>query len=100
MVVKLTPELEARIHESVASGRYDDETAVIRDARDEAQLDRLRGLLQEGLISGGEMELTPELWDELEREADEADRRGDPLDPNVCPPDVPTDRLGPTKQDR
>jgi len=68
------------------------------DARDEERFLRLRALVREGFESGDERELTPELWDELEREADEADRRRDPLDPNVCPPDVPAARLVQTKQ--
>jgi hypothetical protein len=31
------------------------------------------------------IEVTPEFWDELDREADEADRLGLPINPDVCP---------------
>ena len=92
MMIHLTPKSEALIRQQVANGRY----ATVDEALDAAvqllgaqdPLARLRAAIAEGdaqLARGEGVELTPELWDEIEREADEADRRGDPLDPDVCP---------------
>jgi len=52
------------------------------------QLDRLRASLKDAdeQVARGEFyELNDETWDLIEREADEADRRGDPINPDVCP---------------
>ncbi len=92
MTLHLPADLHATIRQKVASGDYGDETAVIRaalaalTARDHDRLQALRAKLAEGLtaIERGEVvEWTPELMDELEREAEEMDRRGEPLDPDV-----------------
>lgn len=92
MSVQLDRASEALIREKVASGRYRDSAAVIREAlaaldeRDRFQ--RLRDLVADGFASAerGELiELTPELMEELAREADEMDRLGQPPNPDVCP---------------
>jgi antitoxin ParD1/3/4 len=52
------------------------------------QLERLRASLKEAdeQVARGEFyEDSDELWELIEREADDADRRGDPIDPDVCP---------------
>src|SRR5215204_5616626 len=90
MSVTLTPELEALIEELLATGRYADAGEVIEQAV--RQLEererglRLRASVAEGFatIQRGEgVELTPELWQEFEREADEADRQGLPINPDA-----------------
>lgn len=92
MIVQLDTASESLIREKVASGRYGDEAEVIRAALDaleeREQFQRLRGLVAEGFASaeGGDLvELTPELMDELAREADEMERLGRQPNPAVCP---------------
>ena len=94
MAVSLTPDLEELIREKVNSGHYSDSSAVIREAlrlleeRDRDKLERLRAAIAVGLeeIARGEgAELTPELWAEIDREADRMLRVGEAPDPDVCP---------------
>jgi antitoxin ParD1/3/4 len=93
MSLTVPADLEETIREKVQSGLYDDPSEVIRaamrllDKRDR-QLQELRVSIAEGLAAaerGEARELTPELWDEIEREADEMIRLGVPLNPDVCP---------------
>jgi putative addiction module CopG family antidote len=91
MTVQLPADLEASIKQRVASGRFDDEVDVIREAmkalgaHEHQRLLRLRALVREGFESGDGVELTTELMDEIEREAEEAYQRGERPDPDVCP---------------
>jgi putative addiction module CopG family antidote len=92
MIVQLDVESEDLIQQKVASGRYHDAAAVIREALDALEererLQRLRNLVAEGFASaerGDLVELTPQLMEELIREGEEMDRLGQPLDPDVCP---------------
>jgi Arc/MetJ-type ribon-helix-helix transcriptional regulator len=86
--MRIPADVEAEIRERVASDRYPDDAAVIRAAMDALdRIERRRRLLA-ALAEGEEGEgipLTPELWAEIEREADEADRMGLPIAPGVCP---------------
>lgn len=90
--VELDSESESAIRQKVAGGRYGDAATVIREALEtleerERQL-RLRALVLEGFASAehGELtELTPELMEELAREADEMERLGRQPNPDVCP---------------
>ena len=93
MAIQVSPDLEARIREKVESGDYEDPSEVIQaalrllDKRDR-QLAELRASIAEGLAAaerGEARELTPELWEEIEREADEMIRLGVPPHPDVCP---------------
>jgi antitoxin ParD1/3/4 len=93
MAIYVPTDLEERIRQKVDSGQYDDPSEVIRaamrllDKRDR-RLQELRASIAEGLaaIGRGEgRELTPELWEEIEREADEMIRLGVPPNPDVCP---------------
>jgi antitoxin ParD1/3/4 len=92
MNVNLTPQLEAMIRRKVETGLYNNASEVVRDAlRLMAERDRI-SRLQTALAIGDEeyrrgevVELTPAVWAEIEREADEADRLGLPIDPDVCP---------------
>jgi antitoxin ParD1/3/4 len=92
MSVTLTPELEALIDELLATGRYANAGDVIEQAvrqlEERERRLRLQASVTEGFaaIERGEgVALTPELWEEIERDADEADRQGLPINPDVCP---------------
>jgi putative addiction module CopG family antidote len=93
MAIHVPSDLEERIREKVESGQYEDSSDVMRAARllldrRDQRLQELRASIAEGLASierGEGRELTPELWEEIEREADEMIRLGIPPDPNVCP---------------
>jgi antitoxin ParD1/3/4 len=92
MTVQLTPQLELVIEEMLATGRFADAGEVIEEAvrllEERERGRRLRASVAEGFaaIKRGEgVELTPQLMDELTREADEYERQGLPLDPDVCP---------------
>jgi putative addiction module CopG family antidote len=91
MSVTLSPKVEDQIRHWIDSGQYADADAVLRDAlqllaeHNQARFLRLRELVREGFESGDAVELTPELWDELEREAEEAYQRGEQPNPDVCP---------------
>ena len=91
MTVTLPPEVEAQVRNWIESGRYPDADAVPSDAlrlleeREQERFLRLREMVRAGFESGEAVELTPELWDELEREAEAAYQRGEKPDPDVCP---------------
>ena len=93
MAIQLPADLEEQIRQKVASGEYDDPSAVIRaairllDKRDQ-RVQELRALVAEGLASidrGDVREWTPELLEEIEQNADEQLRRGIPPESHVCP---------------
>lgn len=92
MNVSLTPELEAMVREKVESGLYNSASEVVREALREMErrdrLSRLRASLieaQEQVARGEYYEDSDELWEQIDRDADEANRRGDPIDPDVWP---------------
>jgi antitoxin ParD1/3/4 len=92
MNVSLTPELEAKIHERVESGRYNNAIEVVRDAlrhlEEYERLEHLRSLLAVGLEEsrrGETVEWTPELMEDIRRRAHERFLRGEEPDPDVCP---------------
>ena len=91
MVVRVPADVEAAIRAKVASGRFDDEGAVIREAlealalREEAQRVALRAKVLAGFESGGGIELTAELLDDMERESEARFQRGEQPNPDVCP---------------
>ncbi len=68
MSITMTAEAEAKIREKVESGRYVSADAVIGEAlrlleeHEQAQLERLRALIDEGFQGEGEV-LTRESWD-------------------------------------
>lgn len=90
---QLTPQHEALIERIIVSGRYTDPDEIITEALGqlearERNLSELRAKLQVGLDEldrGESFELTDELWDEIERESEEAYLRGEKPDPDVCP---------------
>lgn len=91
MVVQLSPRIEASIARLVATGHYTDANDVIGAGlrllaeQEHTHQIHLRALILEGFASGDPVELTDDLMHEIEREAEEAVRRGDVLSPHVCP---------------
>ena len=89
MSIELTPRAEALIRQKVQSGLYPSIEAAIDaaiellDERDR-RLQRLRAAIAEG-EEGEAIPWTPELMDQLSREAEEMQRRGEMPDPEVCP---------------
>ncbi len=89
MSVTLTPQLEAMIRQKVDAGRYRDAETVLREAlrlldEQDRRLQRLRAAIAEG-DEGEAIPWTPELMEQLSREADETVREGIPPHPDVCP---------------
>jgi putative addiction module CopG family antidote len=93
MSVILSPQAETLIRQEVAAGPYRSADEVIQevlrllDARDR-HAQELRDSVAEGFaaIGRGEgIELTPELMEELSRQAEERARRGEQPHPDVCP---------------
>lgn len=93
MVIHFPADIEASIQQKVQSGDYSDTTEVMRvalrllNAR-ERRIEEIRESIAEGLaeIERGEgFEWTPELMDEISREADEQIRLGQPPKLDVCP---------------
>ena len=87
MTVQLTPQVEFIIDEMVATGQYADAEDVIEQAVRLLEMHerrrRLRASVAESFAAirrGEEIELTPDLMDELTREGDEYERLGLPLD--------------------
>jgi putative addiction module CopG family antidote len=84
MAIQLPADIEARIQQKVADGAFPDAAEVVREAMrlldwQERQYDELRAKLQIGLdqLDRGEYAVfTPELVEEMRREADERFRRG------------------------
>jgi putative addiction module CopG family antidote len=91
MSVTLSHTVEERIRHWIDTGRYADADAVMLRAlealetEEQARFLRTRELILAGLNSGPGVELTPEVWAEIEREADEADRLGLPIRDEVQP---------------
>jgi putative addiction module CopG family antidote len=90
MSVSLSPQAEARVRLRLEGGSYQSVDEVIDDALDlleerDRRLDALRAKLRIGLESGEGIEYSRELMDEIEREAEEAYRRGEKPSPDVLP---------------
>lgn len=93
MARQLTAQHEALIERIVTTGHYQDADEVLAEALEQMALregrrQELREKLQVGLdeLDRGEgIAWTPDLMDQIEREADEMFRRGETPDPDVCP---------------
>ncbi len=89
----LTPQLEAKIEELMATGDYDDPEAVLTKAlhlleERDRRLAQLRELLaegEEGKSRGNAVEFTPELWEEIKQSARRRAVAGEKPSPHVCP---------------
>lgn len=91
MTITLTPEVQDQIQHGVESGLYPDAEAVIvkaleaLDLEEQARFRKTRELVLAGFNGGPGEELTGELWDRLEQEAEEAFQRGEKPSALVCP---------------
>jgi antitoxin ParD1/3/4 len=92
MTVTLSPELEELVRSKVASGRYSDAHAVLREAlallEEQEQLDRLRAALkigEEQFERGEVIPYTPDFFESVKREAREHAERGHKVNPDVLP---------------
>ena len=92
MNINLTPQLEAIIRAKVESGLYNNSSEVVREAlrlleqRDKEET--LRAAIAVGIEAvgrGGVIEWTPQLMDEIWREAEKAAAAGQKPHPDVCP---------------
>ena len=92
MTVHMPANVAPSIRQQVASGRFGDEAEVVREAlrlleARERRAQQLRDSVAEGLaaIERGEgIELTPDLMDEMEREAEALHRQGKQPKADVC----------------
>jgi antitoxin ParD1/3/4 len=89
MTITLTAEAEALIQQKVQSGLYANPEEAIEAAvrlldEHDRRLQRLRTAIAEG-EEGEAIPWTPELMDQLAREAEEMYRRGEMPDPDVRP---------------
>jgi putative addiction module CopG family antidote len=90
--MRIPADVEASIQRSLERGRYEDEVEVMRAAlrlleSREERAERLRASIEAGFsaIERGEgIELTPEFWTQLDREADAMAERGEAPSPDVC----------------
>ena len=93
MHVNLSPEMEVFVREKVASGFYGNATEVIRDAIRRMQAEESRLAAWQAAIRKGDDELdrgeggayTPEVLNDITREAIDAMHSGKPIDPDVLP---------------
>lgn len=88
MAIDLRPDIESAIMEKVDSGSYPDADAVVRAAMRLLEEEEFRARIADAVASldrGEGVELTPQVWDEIEREADEMLRRGEQPARHVCP---------------
>jgi antitoxin ParD1/3/4 len=92
MNVNLTPHLEAMVRQKVESGRYNNASEVVREAlrllEEQDNLHRLRAALaigQDQLDRGEDRPYTPELLEELKRQATENARLGSPIPDEIKP---------------
>ena len=89
MSIALDPRTEERIMKLVDTGRFPDANSVVDEAlealeyREQARFLKTRELLLAARNSGDGVLLTPEVWAEIEREADEADRLGLPISDEI-----------------
>ena len=89
MSMTLSPQLEDLIRQKVEVGLYSDVESVVREAlrlldEQDLRLQRLRSAIDEG-EEGEELPWTPELMEQLTREAEEMVRQGIAPDSDVCP---------------
>lgn len=92
MATRIDPHTEYLIEEMVSSGRYANAAEVVEQAvrllshRDRKQ--RLIASIKEAVASverGEGVELTDDLWNDIHRKAEEAERAGRPLRRDVLP---------------
>jgi len=91
MSITLTPEVESQVRKWIGHGQFHDADIVIEKAlqalaeQEQARFLKLREMIRAGVENGDSEELTPELWDRMELESEEAFMRGELPNPDVCP---------------
>ncbi len=93
MAIQLPADIEARIQQKVANGAFPDAGEVVREAmrlleEQERPFEELRAKLQTGLdqLDRGEgVPFTPELVEQMRRDAEDRFRRGERPNPDVVP---------------
>jgi putative addiction module CopG family antidote len=92
LTLTLSPELSALVKSKVASGRYSDSEAVLREAlellEEQEQLERLRAALaigEEQFERGEYVEYTPTFMEGAKRRARENMEKGHKVSPDVLP---------------
>lgn len=92
MSVTLSPQLEDLIQQKVDAGLYSDPESVLREAlrlldEQDRRLQKLRAAIAEGDEGdeGDDLSWSPELMEQLTREAEEMIRQGIEPDADVCP---------------
>jgi len=94
MNVNLTPQLEEMVREKVASGRYNNASEVIREAlrllddHERIRYEAFKAAVNKGFesLERGEGALfTPELREQMNRNAEQKAREGRKPDPDTCP---------------
>ncbi len=91
MSITLNPEAESEVRSWIGHGQFHDADTVIAKAlkalaeQEQARFLKLQEMIRAGIESGPGEELTPELWDRMEREADEDERLGLPIRDEVQP---------------
>lgn len=91
MTITLSPQAEQQIRDWIDRGHYPNATAAVERAlqalkdQEDAKLAKLRELVRAAFESGDAVELTDELWDEMERRSEERFLRGERPSPHVRP---------------
>jgi antitoxin ParD1/3/4 len=92
MNVSLSPQLEALVRRKIETGPYNNATEVVQEAlkvldeRDRAaQLKAALAVGEEQFRRGDTIPFTPELVEEMKREAERMAQEGVEPDPDVCP---------------
>ena len=93
MAMRFPADVETSIRNLVSTGRFEDEAQVVREAlrlldRREQRILEIRNSVQEAIAEyerGEAIELTDEVWDRLEREAEAQAAQGVELKSDVCP---------------
>jgi putative addiction module CopG family antidote len=92
MTVSLSPETADLIRQMIESGRYDDPASVVDEAirvlDERDRLARLKAAIASGdeqYARGETIPFTPELLEQMKRDAEQMAREGKAPNPDVCP---------------
>ena len=88
----LSPKYEQLVRRKVDAGQFESTSEVVEEAlrqmEEREKLERLKAAIDVGhqqYLRGEVRELTPELIEEMNREADRMIKEGEEPDPDVCP---------------
>lgn len=92
MVIELTEKSQAIVSELLESGDFRNESEVVEHLLIKAKVlerrERIESSLRKAKASldrGEGVRVTPEVWDDIDRRADEMAKLGLPIDPDVRP---------------